>query len=90
MGEQGLFHVFLEGFESQRQLQRGMFCCEARRWADWWEHHATEFVKDPQYTHVNLPSSTAAASDSPDGVQSKTGDCFANPPPASVVDPNDD
>jgi hypothetical protein len=52
MREEELYHVFLDGLESQRQMKRELFHREAKRWADWWEANAGKFVQDPAYARA--------------------------------------
>ncbi|HEY4312880.1 MAG TPA: hypothetical protein VGN12_25745 [Pirellulales bacterium] len=54
-GEEDLYHMFLDGLDSQRRMKRELFDREAARWAEWWDEHAQEFTPDPAYARVNLP-----------------------------------
>ena len=54
MDEEELYHAFLDGTTAQKRMKRDLFNRTAKKWADWWERNASDFVKDSAYTRVNL------------------------------------
>jgi beta-lactamase regulating signal transducer with metallopeptidase domain len=54
MGEEELFHAFLEGTTAQKRMKRDLFYRTAKKWSDWWERNASDSVKDSAYARVNL------------------------------------
>lgn len=52
--EEEIYDVFLDGLPTQRRLKRQLYLRTARKWADWWEAHWSEFISDKDYSKVNL------------------------------------
>lgn len=52
--EDELVYVSLSGTEQQQKQKRELFERCALRWADWWNEHGREIVKDPQYATVKM------------------------------------
>ncbi len=59
--EEQIYHVFAEGTPRQQELKKELFARVAKSWADWWEQHWREHLKDPAYSRVNLPVFRPAA-----------------------------
>ena len=57
--ETQLYSVFSGGSPARQRLQSKLFERTAARWASWWEQHASEFIHDDAYAHVNLPTAKA-------------------------------
>jgi hypothetical protein len=92
-GEEDLYHMFLDGLDSQRRMKRELFDREAARWAKWWEEHAEEFTKDPAYARVNLPPLNLpadVAESPPAGARYKTDGGTSGWILQSVLEPNAD
>lgn len=64
-GEQQLYHVFLDGLPSQRQMKRELFKRTAKAWADWWEKNGANQIGDPTYVRVGLPELRVEESKTP-------------------------
>ena len=45
-----------DGFPSQHRARELLFYRAAKQWADWWEKHWSDYVKDKTYSRVNLPA----------------------------------
>ncbi len=63
LGEEELFNVDLEGIEVQKRLKRELFNRTAEKWANWWESHAADLIKDPAFSRVNLTKKPATATE---------------------------
>jgi hypothetical protein len=61
--EDELVFVDLSGTAQQQKQKRVLYERCARKWADWWNEHGSELVKDEQYAKVTLalPAEEAAA-----------------------------
>ena len=88
INEQQLYHVNLDGVESQRRMKRELFHREAKQWAEWWDGHAAEFTQDAAYLHVNLPNPVLEPPKAPAaGTHYKTGQGHSNWILETVYDP---
>lgn len=59
--EDELVFVDLAGTAQQQKQKRVLSERCAQKWADWWNEHGTEFVKDAEYSKVTLPPFASGA-----------------------------
>lgn len=65
LGEEQLYHIFLNGTALQQQMKRNLFHEKAAEWARWWEARASLHVQDPAYKHVDLAAREIAVVEPP-------------------------